>query len=172
MPNRSTPPAPEQGLAVRPEQTITETVQELLATVPDVIEDPTPAMIAATLNMAGPEEWESLFAAESFKNLNGKRLEVRAFRASPSQFKGRLGVFLILDCVDLETGEPRVVTCGSEMAMAQILNAWKRGRLPVQVEVFKRENPTKQGFYPMRFKYIGGTVNAPVGDPAAVVATQ
>lgn len=171
MPNRTTRSAESEALATRPELTIAQTVQELLATVPDVTEDPTPAMIAATLNMAGPEEWESLFAAESFKELNGKQLEIRAFRASPSQFEGRLGVFLVLDTIDLETGESRVVTCGSELAMAQVLNAWKRDRLPIQVQVFKKETPTRRGYYPMRFKYLGNG-QAPVGDPAAVVSTQ
>jgi hypothetical protein len=169
-PSTSTPTA--TALAKPEPEPLAETIREILATVPDVVEDPTPTMIAAVLHMAGPEEWESLFAAESFKDLNGKRLQVNAFRASPSQYEGRLGVFLILDAVDLASGEARIVTCGSEMAMAQILNAWHRGRLPIQVEVFKKETPTKRGFYPMRFKYLGDGLQAPVGDPGQVVSEQ
>ena len=172
MSKPTTTPSADTALAKPEPKPLAETIKEILATVPDVVEDPTPTMIAAVLHMAGPEEWESLFAAESFKDLNGKRLQINAFRASPSQYEGRLGVFLILDAIDLETGEARIVTCGSEMAMAQVLNAWDKGRLPVRVEVFKKETPTKRGYFPMRFKYLGDGLQAPVGDPAAVVSEQ
>src|SRR5260370_33190562 len=139
MPNKATPSTPtETGLAKPEPKPLAEMIREILATVPDVVEAPPPTMIAAVLHMAGPEEWESLFAAESFKDLNGKRLQVNAFRASPSQREGRLGVFLILDAVDLDTGEARIVTCGSEMAMAPILHARHRGHLPVQVDGFQK----------------------------------
>lgn len=145
--------------------------RELLLAVPTVEEDPTESMLDAILQAQRPEDWELVFNAAHFKDSANRSARVHAFRASPSQFDGRLPVFLILDVTWLDTGERGVLTCGSEMAVAQLLNAWKLGALPIDVEIFRKPTPTKAGFHPMRFKYLG-RAEGPLGDPAQVVATQ
>ena len=143
----------------------------LLLAVPTVEEDPTESMIAAILASPNPAKWEEVFTSVSFKDAASKRARVHGFRASPSQFEGRVPVFLILDVTWLDTGERGVMTCGSEMAMAQLLNAWRVGALPIDVEIIRKPTPTKAGFHPMRLRYLGAAP-APLGDPAAVVSEQ
>lgn len=144
-------------------------LRAVLATIPAVEDDPTPRMMAAILESPDASSWEELFSAEHFKDYAGRKIRVHTFRVAESQYPGGLGVYFLLDATDLETGEDVVMTCGSDMAMAQLLNCWRRGDLPHDFEVVRKDRPTKAGFYPMRFRSLG---HVTTGDPAAVVATQ
>jgi hypothetical protein len=142
-----------------------------LAQQPTIEDDPTEAMLKAVLQSPDPSKWEEIFNARHFKDSDKARLRLNSYRVSPSQYGGRLEFFLILDVTDLDSGETSVMTCGSEMAVAQVINAEGRHSLPIDVEVVRKPTPTKNGFHPMRFRYIGGAT-APLGDPSAVVAEQ
>lgn len=171
MPKSTTLAKSETALAKpAPGQTYAD-MRALAATVPDVFDDPTERMVAAILEADNPQDWEELFSAIHFKDSANKRFRVNTFRVTTSAYQGGPGFFLILDVTDKETGESGIMTCGSTMAMAQLLNAWKRGQLPIDVEILKKETPTKNGFYPMRLRYIGPS-QTPIGDPAAVVSEQ
>lgn len=170
--SKPTTPAPdEQALQTTQPGRGLSKFKELLALVPTVEDDPTEGMLDAILHATSVEKWEDVFQASHFKDSANRSARIHAFRASPSQFNGRLPLFLILDVTWLDTGERGVLTCGSEMAMAQLLNAWSLGALPLDVEIFRKPTPTKAGFHPMRFKYLGRP-EGPLGDPAQVVSTQ
>lgn len=141
-------------------------VRNVLSDIPTVDDDPTPRMMAAMVQATSAEQWEELFAAAHFKDNAGKRVRIHTFRQSPSQYEGPLGVFFICDVTWLATGENDVLTIGSDMAMAQLLNCWKRGDLPHDFEIVRKDKPTRGGFYPMRLRSIQSPTT---GDPADVI---
>lgn len=170
----STQTAGEQGLAAAADRNELATapssalaaVLSVLAQVPAVEDDPTPRMMEAILNAGSAADWESLFNAQHFKDSAGRRVRVHTFRVSKSEFPGGLGAFFICDVTMLDTGEETVMTIGSDMAMAQLLNCWKRGDLPHDFEVVKKDRPTKAGFYPMRLRSLSKSI---LGDPATTI---
>lgn len=157
--------ADRQALATQPSSALAA-VLAVLAQVPAVEDDPTPRMMAAILEADSAAEWESLFNAVHFKDSAGRRVKIHTFRVSQSEYPGGLGVFFICDVTMLDTGEETVMTIGSDLAMAQLLNCWKRGDLPHDFEVVRKDRPTKAGFYPMRLRSLGKSI---LGDPASVI---
>lgn len=171
MPNRTTSTRRPDALAEVQGETQLDRLNNFLATIPTIEADPTETMLQAILESESPADWEKVFNARHFKDSATSRWRIHDWRTSESNFGGRLKYFLVLDITDLGTGERTVATCGSEMAVAQLVNAKGRGALPIDVEVVRKETPTKAGFHPMRFSYIGDAA-APLGDPAAVVSEQ
>jgi hypothetical protein len=141
-------------------------VREVLAEIPAVEDDPTPRMMAAILAAPDAASWEDLFNASHFKDSAGRQVRVHTFRQNPSQYPGNLNVYFLCDVTFLDTGENDVMTVGSDMAMAQLLNCWKRGDLPHDFEIVRKDRPTKAGFYPMRLRSLKRIVT---GDPADVI---
>jgi len=127
---------------------------ELLESLPSVDEDPTPRMMRAIYESPDAATWEDLFTAQHFKDHAGKRIRVHDFRPSKSSYPGHLGWFLVCEVTWLETGELDVLTVGSQMAMAQLLNCWKRQDLPHDFEIVAKPKPTARGFTPMRLRSI------------------
>lgn len=172
MTKSNTNDAKPGALSVVPGETTLERINNYLALQPTVEQDPTETMLEAILQAPDPADWEKVFNAAHFKDSDKAQWRVHAYRVSPSQFSGKLRWFLILDITDLKTGEKTVATCGSEMAVAQLLNAEGRHKLPIDVEVVRKPTPTKAGFHPMRFRYLGDATQAPLGDPSRVVSEQ
>jgi hypothetical protein len=157
----------EQALATQTAvSSVLAPVRAILASIPTIEDDPTPRMMAAIAEAPDAESWEDLFSAAHFKDNAGKRVRIHTFRVNDSQYPGSLGVYFLCDVTFLETGEEGVMTVGSDMAMAQLLNCWKRGDLPHDFEIVKKDRPTKAGFYPMRLRSIQ---RATTGDPAEVI---
>lgn len=159
------------ALATKDERTTSQKLNEFLANVPSYEEDPTETMLEAILSAQKPEEWDALFASKSFKDSDKATIQINAYRPSASQFNGGLRYFLVLDVTDLKTGERGVMTCGSVMAVAQVVNAERTVGLPIQVEVVRKPTPTKAGFHPMHLRYLRPE-GTPLGDPQAVVSEQ
>jgi hypothetical protein len=138
---------------VNPNEALTQ-ARALIEAIADVTEDPTPHMAAAILNADDPEDWESIFKGRSIKDSAGVRVRITALRKAPSQFEGPVPYFLIADVVNLETGESDVMTISSVMSMLQLVTAHQRGWLPLDVEVVRKDKPTRRGFHPIHLKAI------------------
>lgn len=141
-------------------------LREIVASIPPVTEDPTPRMMAAIAAAPDAKSWEDLFSAAHFKESAGKRIRVHTIRVNDSQYEGKLGVYFLCDITFLDTGEDDVMSVGSEIAMAQLANCWRRGDFPHDFEIVKKDRPTKAGFYPMRLRSLGAPT---LGDPADVI---
>lgn len=159
------------SLAHIPGDTTLAKVNNFLGTKATVQDDPTETMLQAILTASNPADWERVFTANHFAESATQRWRIHDYRTAESQFEGDLKYFLVLDITDLKSGERTVATCGSLMAIGQILNAEARGMLPIDVEVVRKDKPTKAGFYPMRLRFLG-SAGAPLGDPATVVSEQ
>jgi hypothetical protein len=127
---------------------------ELIESLPSVDDDPTPRMMRAIYESPDAATWEDLFTAQHFKDHAGDKVRVVTFRPSKSSYAGKLGWFLVCEVIWLETGEQDVLTVGGQMALAQLLNCWKRGDLPHDFEIVRKDKPTAKGFYPMRLRSI------------------
>jgi hypothetical protein len=169
---KNTPAAePEQALAVTQNPTALALVQQILGHIAQADEDPTPRMQDFIFNHP-PEEWEGLFAKlDSVKDHVNDRFIVHDMRARESDFEGPLGVYLILDVTDLQTGEKGLLSCSSQMSMVQLLALKRQDRLPATVQIIEKDKPTKAGFKPIHLRYISPGA-APLGDPGAVVSEQ
>jgi hypothetical protein len=167
----STPASESQALQQVEGKTTLDKINNYLALKPTVQDDPTDTMLSAILQASDPSEWEKVFTAKHFKDSDTQRWRIHAYRPAESTFGGELKWFLVLDITDLATGERTVATCGGQMGIAQVLNAEGRSKLPIDVEVVRKATPTKNGFHPMRFRYLNAG-QTPLGDPAAVVAEQ
>lgn len=159
------------ALVAATEPTGLELVKSILAEIPDADTDPTERMANFILTQPA-EKWESLWAGlPSIRDFVGRQVIVYGIRARESDFEGPVGLYLILDATDVETGTHELISCSSQMSMVQLLTLYRRGQLPARVEVVQKDKPTKAGFRPIHLKYIG-TLDAAVGDPGAVVSTQ
>ena len=148
-----------------------ERINQFLAMAPTVSDDPTEAMLEAVLQAQDPLEWNDLFSSKSLRDAKGALVRVNAYRVNPSDYPGGLKFYLVLDVTDLETGQKGVLTCSSQMAIAQILNAEARVNLPIDVRIIEKDKPTKAGFRPIHLEYIQKS-KAPLGDPQALVSEQ
>lgn len=171
MTKPSTKETPETALATQNGETAIERINSFLATVPTVEDDPTEAMLSAVLNAIDPKDWNSLFQSKSLREANGVDVRINTYRVRPSDFPGGLKHYMVLDVTILETGERGVLTCSSQMAIAQILNAEARVGLPIDVRIVEKDKPTKAGFKPIHLHYLGKG-GAPIGDPSKVVSEQ
>ena len=171
MTKRSTELARSDGLLNFSGKTAVERINDFLALAPTVADDPTESMLNAVLAASDPQEWNDLFTSKSLRDSNGATVRINAYRVNPSDFPGGLKFYLVLDVTDLETGAKGVLTCSSQMAIAQILNAEARVNLPIDVIIREKDKPTRAGFRPIHLEYIGKS-EAPLGDPQAVVSEQ
>src|SRR5216683_1290299 len=134
MPKNTPAPAESQALVPAEPTDALAVVQEILAEIPQADEDPT-ARMAAFILAQPASKWEELWAGlPSVRDYAGKQVIVHDLRARESDFEGPLGLYLILDCTDLETGAHELISCSSQMTMVQLLTLWRRRQLPARVE--------------------------------------
>ena len=172
MPNQPKSLATRGGFLAELEgKTMVEKVNHFLSLAPTVEDDPTEVMLQKVLESPDPRFWKDIFDAESVRERKGEEFRINAYRVRPSDFKGSLKHYMVLDVTDLNTGERGVLTCSSLMSIAQVINAEARVNLPIDVRIVEKDRDTKNGFRPIHLEYIGKS-EAPLGDPNAVVSEQ
>jgi hypothetical protein len=106
------------------------------------------------------ESWESLsdpWESTNADKLRGKRLRVNSLMRRPSQFRGGLGIFLVVFCTDTANGEDLVWTTSSVSVVAQLVRAYCLRVLPAIVEMVIADRPTEAGFYPHHLRFLAAT---------------
>lgn len=136
----------------------------------EVIDDPAEISVQILARYLAAESDEDLGQKEAtpWGDLLDVPVEVRGFRWQRSAFEGMGSpIYFIVSAVNLETGEPLVLTTGSMNALAQLTNLAKRGRLPgAVVRLVKSAKATRAGFYPLWLEILGNTADTE-GEPAA-----
>lgn len=103
------------------------------------------------------ESWEQLsdpWESTNAEKLRGKRLRVDSLMRRPSQYRGGLGIFLIVKGVDLGTGEAIVWTTSAQAVIAQLVRAYAKGWLPCVCEMIIADKPTEAGYYPHHLRFL------------------
>lgn len=130
-------------------------VEQALAAILDGAELP-PAPDAETVSRAiverilASETVEEIFRAQSieaWRDHKGRPAEVRGLHLNRSTIEGgdgAVGVYAVVDLTWLDDGEPATVTCGGRNVMAQLVQALRKGLLPVRVKLEGKR--TGEGF--------------------------
>jgi len=171
LPKNTPPAAAETALTTATEPTGLALVQQIIESIASADDDPTERMASFILTHP-PEQWDELWAGlPNVKNNIGESFTVSAIRARESDFEGPVGVYLICDVLWDRSGEYGLLSVSSQMGMVQLLALYKGGKLPAHLQIVAKSKPTKAGFTPIHFRYLGGG-EAALGDPGEVVSEQ
>lgn len=77
-----------------------------------------------------------------------------------SDFADGLGLYLLVDLVDHQTGEATKFTSGSASLVAQLVKAYAMDALPLDCIVRKAAKPTKNGYWPQHLEMLRGATAA------------
>ena len=169
-PTSVNPATPDSALAVVQGGPLA-TVKALLQTVPDAEADPTSRMLQFILDNPATN-WENLWQkVDNLRDNAGRSFRLHAFRQMTSDFESELGIYLLCDVDWLPDETPGLLACSSEVSMVQMIALQRDNKLPADLEIVKKDKPTKAGFYPIHLRYLDPT-QAAAGDPTKVVATQ
>lgn len=151
--------APKTGEIVTPagpkiSQTLA-TFAQMASMLPQADEgDGAEAIVAQILSAATIEDLDAPWRAEEGKALIGKPISIVGAKARKSDYADGLGVFLVVDAVNLETGEATIFTTGSVSVVAQIVKAFCMDALPFNAMLCQSARPTKDGYYPLHLEVL------------------
>ncbi len=126
-----------------------------MAEAPEAVEaDPAEVSreIVAQLLAATSDEELELKGSTSWRDeLMERPIEIRGFRWRKSDYAEGAPVYVLVQGVDLTTGEYHAaISCGSYNVLAQLSNLARRGQIPGAVwSLAKADKPTANGFYPL-----------------------
>ena len=79
-------------------------------------------------------------------------IKITGARAMKSAYESGATMYLLLDVVDLTSGESLLVTCGARNVMAQLYRLTQLDALPVDCRIVPSERPTAEGYRPLWLK--------------------
>lgn len=88
------------------------------------------------------------------EQLEGHRLRVETVKRSESDFQEGLGMYLVLQGLDLTSGEKFTLTIGSVAVVAQVAKIHYMQGFPFTCRVVFAERPTKRGYRPIHLQVI------------------
>jgi hypothetical protein len=143
------PVTPEQAASVYP---------ELVLTIPPAEAGNADGMLADILNA---ESWEDLNAEAGklpkAELMIGRTLKVTNLVRHESTEEGGIGYYLVIDAVDIATGEAIKWQTSAMSIMAKLAKLSQLRCYPVLVKVTKAEKATKNGRFPLDITIEGAT---------------
>ncbi len=94
------------------------------------------------------------------RDLKDKPIVIRDCRLMESQIEGSRGVYMLLDCVDMGTGEQFVANTGAPQIMATVWGSKRHGFLPIEVAVAEAKAAKPGRDAPLKLVPIGRTLKA------------
>lgn len=122
------------------------------------------------LSILGAKTWDELDDAwdtTKSEKLVDKEMRIDTLIRRPSEYAGGLGVYLVVQGVDMTTNEPVTFTTGAISVVGQLVGAYFNGWLPLYAILRRATKPTANGYYPQHLEFIGKgehTVKAEVID--------
>lgn len=124
----------------------------MLAEVPEAGADAWESIVTAIAGAATIDEIDAPWQADGLKEYKDSPLRVTAIRKMPSDFDGGWGLYLVVDAVDVASGEKVVTTTGSVACVAQLVKAHALKAFPVVVIPRVAPKPSRNGFFPMHLE--------------------
>jgi len=121
---------------------------EMAMALPETESDGGAGIIEAILNAVDVKATNKIWDARDIESLSGVSLVIESASRSISDYKGGLGVFLVVQAVREDTGEPVTFTTGSLSVVAQIVKAWAGEELPLRCTPTPADRPAKSGYVP------------------------
>ncbi|HVD03197.1 MAG TPA: hypothetical protein VNF75_03555 [Candidatus Dormibacteraeota bacterium] len=131
--------------------------QELAAAIPDAEGsdgDGAERIAEALFDASSPEELDQPWDSRDLSALLNVPVRITAVRKAPSDYAHGPGFYLILDLVELETGEKLTATTGAVSVMAQVVKAAAAGWVPLSVVLREAQRPTKAGYKPQHLEVL------------------
>lgn len=131
--------------------------QELAAAIPDAEGgdgDGALRIAESLFDASSPDELDQPWDSRDLAALLNVPVRIVGVRKAPSDYAHGPGFYLILDLVDLETGEKMAATTGAVGVMAQIVKAAAAGWIPLSVVLREAQRPTKAGYKPQHLEVL------------------
>lgn len=112
-------------------------------------EDAGMQIVGRILDASSPDQLNALGELPSGEDVAGRTLVVHGLQRRPSSFDSGLGVYLVIDAADADTGESVRFGCGSTTVVAVLAKAHHEGWLPITVRITVADKATKAGFRPL-----------------------
>lgn|SRR5487761_62857 len=144
-------------VAVIPPPTLA-TINELAQSIPWVesgAEDAELRIAEQVLAAGSAAELGSPWEARKFEALLDVPVRVVAMRRAESDYQSGPGWYLILDVIELETGEKVTVTTGALAVMVQLVKAQAAGWMPLLCTLRQSLKPSKLGYRPQHLEVQG-----------------
>ena len=109
--------------------------ESLLAAIPDAGGSGYEGILAAIASAQSPADLDAPWRSTDTNDLVGLPLSILAVSKSPSDFGGGLAFFLVVQAVDVRTGEPVTFTTGAVGIVAQLAKAYAMGALPLHATI-------------------------------------
>lgn len=125
---------------------------QLVAATPTADGDAWDSILGPLFDAEEIEDLDRPWRSESLGKYIGRTFRFESIKMLPSDFTEGLGLYLVVEGVDTETGEKAVATTGSVSVMVQLMIANMRRWLPRDLVVCEAERPTKNGYRPLHLE--------------------
>lgn len=137
-------------------------VQRIMGEVLPEIEDSEAAQRAIVERILASDTLEETFRSATTiatRELVGKPIAIRDCRWMRSDIEDARGVYMLLDCADLQTGEVFVANTGSPTVLAIVWANKQHGRLPIEVKVVEAAAAKPGRNAPLTLEPVGKTLS-------------
>lgn len=97
------------------------------------------------------ESVEDVFAEQTTiacKDYVGRAIRVTSIRLAEGEIDGAATTYMLIDAIDMETGEQLVMNTGAPQITSKLFNLHLKGALPIEV-VVREVSPAKRGRNPV-----------------------
>lgn len=86
------------------------------------------------------------------RDLLGVPLRINGAKAKKSAYEDGATMYVLIDAVNLATGEMVKISCGARNVMAQLFRTYQLNGFPLDCRILESERPTAEGFRPLWLK--------------------
>lgn len=141
-------------------------VELLMGKVTPAAEDEEQMMRALATRILSATEIDEIFAdlsTTATRDLIGKPIVIRDAMVRKSELEDASGTYMLLDCIDSETGEQFTANTGASQIMFTVWGCKLHGLLPIEVIVREAAKAKAGRSAPLRLEPIGATAQAIAG---------
>jgi hypothetical protein len=103
------------------------------------------------------EDIDNPWNARGAEAYNDKVITITDVTRKDSDFRDGMGLYLLLDIIDVESGEVTKITSGSTSLVAQVIRLYTLDLLPYTCVVRVATKATKNGYYPQHLETLRAT---------------
>lgn len=142
----------QPGTQVELSQELIDLMRPMVTAVPDYEAGTGEDILKRLLVAKTIDELESVFKGRDLPL--DRPWIIQGIAKAESDFKGGIGFYLVMNCVDPTNGEQKVFNTGSGNIMGQLLALFAQEAFPVRAVAIQADKPSKNGFYPQRLTEI------------------
>lgn len=140
-----------------------ERFQEMVILIPDTEGGGVENILASIFDATSAAELEKPWSDMDRGIPLGVPFLANGLTKSASDFRDGLGFYLVVDAIDLRTGESVEWVTGSVSVVAQLVKAYQLGILPQAFKLVEAEKASKAGYKPQHLEVIDNPAPAAKG---------